>query len=94
MEHTKTPWELSTDKGTFMYQSDIVSDDGDGKIVIGRIHFESNAKHIVKCVNSFDDIITALKKVEEELEFINAPSKDGWDDLLILVKKALAKAEG
>lgn len=39
------------------------------------------------------ELMEALNKVKEEWEFINAPSKDGWDDLLITVKQAITKAQ-
>lgn len=90
---TPRPWKVGF-KSKITDQTRIETVDGKCSLANawGGSHNE-NAKLIVKCVNAHDELVEALNKVKEELEFINAPSKHGWDDLLIKVKQALAKLD-
>ncbi len=87
-DYSKTPWNL-TDDGSLIVQIDDMGSSVICEINTSVLGFKENALFIVKCVNSHEKLVEALNKVKEELEFINAPSKDGWDDLLITVKQAL-----
>ena len=60
-QHTPTPWKVT---GRYLHS-------GDGSETIAVMSFPklaANAAHIVKCVNSYDALVKALVKVQEEAE--------------------------
>lgn len=51
-----------------------------------------NARHIVRCVNSHDDLLAALQKCVAELEHVLGPDK--WFPCMDEARAAIAKAKG
>lgn len=95
---TPRPWKCFKDN-TVKYKAYLGIETGSDfhgteYTVLARFSKEEDALLARKAVNCHDELVKALNKVKEELEFINAPSKDGWDDLLITVNQALSKAQG
>lgn len=63
MEHTKGPWEFKT--GNSIHGFDLISPEIKGefewRFMIGNVIRESDAAHIVRCVNSHDALVEAVK---------------------------------
>ena len=80
MEHTPTPWKA--------YQNALgiwsISTDSE---LIGQIWRHFNAEHIVKCVNSYDKLVEALKEAKEWLS-----EEYPTCEPLLSINKALAEA--
>lgn len=66
-KHTQTPWKVTQDNG-------IVAADGQSVACVSS-HIrrdwdvkKANAAHIVRCVNSHDDLLAALKELGNQLQ--------------------------
>lgn len=104
-KHTPTPWHVRA----IMESRDIVSETG---VLIAEVSNEengreANARHIVHCVNSHDDLVEALKFVltafnefedildcSEVIAGISSPAKLAYvDPIRNTLEQAIAKAE-
>ena len=56
-KHTPTPWHFSTGIGGAVIYNDVTL----AKIPMDAHAWEANAAHIVKCVNSYDELVAALR---------------------------------
>lgn len=97
-EHTPTPWRLSMNEDDWPVVGPEIETD---QAVIATIkwinHTETpaNAKHIVRCVNSFDDLLAALREIIKQP--VGHTAKDASADLAACVRiarNAIAQAEG
>lgn len=92
-KHTPAPWKLGASKTT------VVGGEGDYAIAACATQYppdespEANAAHIVRCVNSYKDLLYALENITDHYH-----SKDG--DMKLMrhfiaeADKAIAKARG
>jgi 3-deoxy-D-arabino-heptulosonate 7-phosphate (DAHP) synthase class II len=80
-EHTKTPWILTNNEnGKFVH---IVDNTGENPS-IAIAENETNAKHIIKCVNAYDILVQSLRHLEKY--HINC-------DVRFIAKQALKQAK-
>jgi hypothetical protein len=99
-KHTPTPWH--TYKQTVGYAVDAYDRETShtGQIRIVSKTSEANAEHIVRCVNSHDELVAALREIAHSAE-CNGGGFLKRADLLNVVRRhgeqaraALAKVEG
>ena len=107
MAHTKGPWELDTCGEPWIINGggDLSSAD----VAICEIHRyrngsplnpssdeerESNAKFIVRAVNSHAELLEALEKANKVLSSFPKQTRVGYEILLLEIDQALDKAKG
>ena len=80
MNHTPTPWNHIDGN---IYQSD-----SEFEIKVAKANTFSNAQFIVKCVNSHDELVTALRALVNETNRLNM-----FRGTINFAKQALKKAQ-
>lgn len=70
--HTKEKWEVRESSGG-LYDIYV------GEYNICSIYHEKDAKHIVKCVNNFDEMLEALKDIKEQSDKEKAQAIDRFN---------------
>ena len=88
MEHTPTPWKVGASSKVKIFRSDdltMVCECDHSQITFEES--ESNADHIVRCVNSHDALVAALDKIS------NSRKAEAYE-LIAIADKALKQAKG
>ena len=93
MKHTPGPWKRSTRSPLTIVSGRVF---GDVAEVVqyddNREEGEANARRIVHCVNTYDDLLEALKVLLERCESYNLI--DTHHAQMEIARAAIAKAEG
>lgn len=76
-KHTPTPWRLYRRRTA----TKIVENDNFGNVLEG-MNSRENYEHIVKCVNSHDKLIEALRSAVDALECFGCEDVPYYDNLL------------
>lgn len=95
---TARPWEVTIIEGRDLSNKatkTICIKDVDGsQIALLGNNKEVNAKHIVKCVNTHDELLSALRKLHSLLWKENTAMTDSdWKPVRLQVEEVLAKAQ-
>ena len=79
MEHTPTPWKVGASSKVKIFRADDltrVCECDHSQIAFEES--ESNADHIVRCVNSHDVLVEALEECLNQLKTLKAEAKERW----------------
>lgn len=86
-------WKLSPDSDP-QERHIIITADGEQEIT-GIVDQEADARHIVRCVNSHDNLLAALSDLIQQLEGIGIPDWHGAEGLCLeQARAAIAEATG
>ena len=96
-KHTPTPWKVTINQ----IENPHIIADKDGQIAntsfSAHANKEANAKHIVKCVNMHDELVSTLEQVKSYLERIscNIPLENqDSNEIAELILETLENAKG